>query len=86
MKVHNLKTWPEPFAAIADGRKTFEFRDNDRGFEAGDVLVLAEWNPNKEDGYTGYQIAKFVSYILRGPAFGLPEGKVIMSLSDERPR
>ena len=32
VKTHYLKTWPEPFAAILDGRKMFEVRVNDRGF------------------------------------------------------
>lgn len=85
MKIHNLKTWPAPYAAILDGNKTFEFRENDRAFEVGDVLVLCEWDPKTSD-YTGFTTSKFVTYILYGPDYGLPEGKVIMSLGDERPR
>ena len=35
--VHNLKAWPEFFDAVADGRKTFEVRRNDRGYREGDI-------------------------------------------------
>ena len=34
-KTHDLKTWPEYFAEIANGNKTFELRKNDRDFESG---------------------------------------------------
>jgi len=33
MTVHELKTMTEYFAAILDGRKTFELRKDDRGFK-----------------------------------------------------
>lgn len=47
MKVHELKTWSEPFQAVADSRKKFEFRRDDRpgGFFTGDILRLREWLP-----------------------------------------
>jgi len=33
--VHELKTWPEPFAGILAGRKRYEIRKNDRGYAVG---------------------------------------------------
>jgi hypothetical protein len=85
VKKHELKTWPEQYAALRDGSKKFELREDDRGFQVGDLLILREWVPETAT-YSGSLTAQFVTYILRGPAFGLPAGKVIMSLSDERPR
>lgn len=75
---HELKVWPEYFDAIWDGRKTFEFRDDDRGFEVGDILDLRAWDPAKSE-YTGGRLLRRVTYLLRG-TWGLPDGKVILAL------
>lgn len=49
MKVHELKAWPESFDAIWRGMKTAEYRHDDgRGFAAGDILELEEWEPSTE--------------------------------------
>ena len=88
MRVHELKTWPEPFEAIRSGRKLFELRADDRGFAVGDVLKLYEWDPSPAGegfaktvkGYTGRGLRAEVTYVLHGGRFGLPEGMCIMSL------
>ena len=79
MKTHYLKTHPEPFQAVLDRRKKHEFRKNDREFGVGHMLILQEWSPEKED-YTGRERSVQVTYISRGPAFGIPEGYCIMSI------
>lgn len=47
---HLLKVHPAYFEDLAAGTKTFEVRRNDRGYQTGDLLTLAEWdgrrNPN----------------------------------------
>ncbi len=40
---HHLKTLPEYFQAVIDGKKPMEFRYNDRGFQPGDKCVLEEF-------------------------------------------
>jgi len=78
---HDLKTWPSTFEALYRGLKRFEFRKNDRNFQIYDMLMLREWDPNTAQ-YTGRVLGCWVSYLLRGPEFGVPEGYVVMSLTE----
>jgi hypothetical protein len=67
MKIHELKTWPEYFKTVVDGRKTFELRKNDRGFRTMDRLILREWDPETGE-YTGDSIHADVTYVIdKGP-------------------
>jgi Domain of unknown function (DUF3850) len=86
---HVLKCWPPYWADVASGRKSFELRRDDRGFNEGDVLILREFDPfggyAGDDGeYTGRTCERRVSYVLCGPAaiaFGLVEGYVVLGLA-----
>ena len=94
--VHELKTWPEFFAVILDGRKRFELRRDDRGFQPGDRLLLREWEPTEyrewigggtdirehatPPHYTGRSLLVEVTFILRGPEFGVEAGYCAMSI------
>lgn len=60
--IHNLKILPEYFNKIAEGRKTFEVRRDDRPFAEGDTLRLQEFDG---DIYTGRAVDVVVTYILR---------------------
>jgi Domain of unknown function (DUF3850) len=88
LKVHELKTWPDPFLELKGGKKHHEFRRDDRGFQAGDVLVLREFCPPPEQReglagtYTGRVLARRVTSITRGGSFGVPEGYAVMSVED----
>ncbi len=79
-KRHVLKTWPEYFDALSTGAKTFEARKDDRNFEVGDELVLREYEA-KHLYFTGREVVRYVSYILRWPAFGVEAGWCVMALS-----
>ena len=48
---HELKIWPQYYSRVADGSKTFEVRDNDRGFQPNDIVILREYNPNIKKTY-----------------------------------
>lgn len=72
---HELKCWPEFFQAVLDGRKTFEIRRDDRGFGAGDVLLLRECSV--EGHYSGRRLTRTVSYVT---SFQQREGYVVLAL------
>ena len=71
MKIHQLKIWPVYLDAILDGKKMFEVRLNDRGFEVGDVLILKKWDPMTQK-YGGFHIAFKVDYVLHLSDLGVP--------------
>ncbi len=73
---HELKCWPKFYEFIADGSKTFEIRENDRGFQVGDILYLREWNPVME-AYTGRDCRREVSYTTD---YAQGKGYIVMGL------
>jgi hypothetical protein len=85
--IHELKTWPTPFQAVADGRKEFELRKDDRGFEIGDEVLLREftpadyWDPEepKKDEYSGKILHRRIKYLLRN-FDGIKKGYCILGL------
>ena len=79
VKVHSLKTWPEYFEQVKEGLKTFELRKNDRDFNKRDILYLEEWDAKLEQ-YTGRRLFCKITYILKGPSFGLSKEYCIMSI------
>ncbi|WGM47699.1 hypothetical protein KOAAANKH_02581 [Brevundimonas sp. NIBR10] len=79
-QTHELKTWPVPFDAVASGLKTWELRLNDRDYQVGDTLHLFRFDPDQAR-FTDGEIKGVVTWMLTGPAFGLPEGYCIMTLA-----
>jgi hypothetical protein len=78
MTEHELKCWPEHYAAIDSGAKTCELRLNDRPYQRGDALLLKEWEPI-ENAYTGRQMRVRVTHVLSGGPW-LSPGYVAMSI------
>lgn len=70
--VHELKIWPEFYLRVANGTKTFEYRENDRNYQAGDKVILKEWDPtpinpefNAPVGFIGSPALEFtIGYVL----------------------
>lgn len=59
---HRLKIWPEYFDRVLDGSKTFEVRENDRGFLENDIVILREWSSISK--YSGRELSFKIGYIL----------------------
>lgn len=76
--IHDLKCDPVPFSLVRTGQKAFEVREDDRGYEVGDVLVLREHVRAGVGGYTGATIIARVTCITRG--YGLPENMCVLGI------
>ena len=75
---HQLKTIQPFFNDLSGVRKNFEIRKNDRNFQEGDVLILAEYDGKH---FTGISLKASITYILKDcEEFGLKEGFVILGL------
>lgn len=75
-KIHELKCEEPHFTDVAEGRKLFEVRFDDRDYRTGDVLELISLA-------TGERVRAEVLHILRGGrhgAFGVWSAYVIMSI------
>lgn len=67
-KTHVVKCWPEFFAAIKDGVKTFDLRRDDRDYQVGDDMVQEEYRGGTGE-YTGRELRCKITFIARGYSF-----------------
>lgn len=89
--IHRLKTWPSYWQAIDEGRKNFEVRRDDRGFQVGDLLILECFDPKNGVYVLDYtdgsrepkRCTRRITYILTGGHMGVEPGFVIMGLEPE---
>lgn len=80
MTTHELKTTNPYFHEVWCGWKNFEIRKDDRGFKAGDLLILQEYNTETES-YTGRSIICSVDYIIARDTFvGLQDSYCAMGI------
>lgn len=83
-RTHELKIWPVCFEATLSGAKTFDVRENDRDYQVGDAVQLQEYEPESET-YSGRSVARWITYVLHGGAFGLEPGWCVLGLGELRP-
>ncbi|WP_279475311.1 ASCH/PUA domain-containing protein [Aeromonas veronii] len=75
---HELKIKPEYFAAVVNGEKTFEIRNNaDRNFQVGDTLVLKSFDGE----FNGNFVERTISYITD---FEQKPGYVVLGMANKR--
>jgi hypothetical protein len=77
---HQLKTWPDQFQAMLEGRKRFDMRSADRDFREGDTLLLEEYDP-KVKFHTGRWMRARVTYVLNPLEFGYLLGNDVRVMS-----
>lgn len=80
-QIHDLTTLERYYDAIADGRKTFEVRLNDRAFQTGDILRLRK--VSDRGYYIDYPkciLEKRITYILQGGQFGIEPRYCVLGL------
>lgn len=83
-KSHYVKSWPEMFNSAMQGIKRFDYRNNDRNYQVGDMLIQREYYPEGSDrpsGYTG-MAAQFQILRVWRDIPGMPEGYCILELSE----
>lgn len=78
-KVHSVKIGKEFFEDVKNNIKTFELRENDRNYKAGEILELHEYEAGEETGRT---CRKLITYMLK-EFTGLQDGYCILGLKDE---
>lgn len=64
---HELKIHPQYYCRVADGSKTFEVRNNDRGFQQGDEVTLFYFDPDLD--YDCFDFRKFHENYFPGLSF-----------------
>lgn len=78
--IHEVKILPKYFEQVKSGTKTFEYRKNDRGYQAGDIIKLMEYQP-ESDTYTGNSLEVEITYILKDGELNIPTGYAVMSIN-----
>jgi hypothetical protein len=89
-KHHTLKTDPAVYDRSAMGRKPWEIRLNDRDYQVGDTVTLqetkhsgAEMQQGAPLEFTGNEITGQITYVLRGPKYGLADGWCVFSVEPD---
>lgn len=77
-RIHEVKSLPKYFEEVQSGRKTFEYRKDDRGYKVGDIIKHKEYLP-ETDTFTGNSLETEITYILKGE-LNIPADYAIMSI------
>lgn len=79
MKIHELKLLIHFCDDVAEGRKTFEIRENDRGFQAGDhIHFQAVDDTGCKISHPINSLVFKITYVLSG--YGLRDGYVAFAM------
>lgn len=76
-KTHTVKILPEYYEAVSSGKKLFEVRKNDRGYNAGDFILLREYE--SQEGFSGRALLCRITYMLSDESY-CKEGYSILGI------
>ena len=78
--IHSIKCVNPFFEDVLAGKKTFEVRKNDRRYKVGDLLLLHEYNPEREI-YMKRRCLVEVTYMIKGSSlYGIRIGYAILGI------
>ena len=82
--MHEIKLKQDFVEAVSSGRKSFEVRKNDRGYQTGDLIRFI---PLDEDGDPNYDSPLYsklfrITYLLSG--WGIEKDYVVFSIEEVR--
>lgn len=81
MKIHNLKLNYEFCDAVLCGDKSFEIRENDRGYQKGDRVKFTPYlNGCVNTKHPIFQKVYEITYVLNG--WGLKNGYVVFGIKE----
>lgn len=82
MAEHVLKSWPEFYAPLVHGDKTFDLRKNDRNFQIGDTILMREWDPldERSPGERGKHTGRFARFRIVHILYGVGNQGAILPL------
>ena len=87
-QIHEVKSWPEFYAALEKGQP-FDLRDNNRRYKVGDTIVFKEYD-DRLGKLTGKKLTKRITHVMENsigsgaitPMVGLHRGYAIIGLAD----
>lgn len=75
---HEIKCIFPYFSDVWLVRKNFEIRNNDRNYQAGDFVLIKEFDKNTAC-YTGRSVLVIITYILKDFPQGLKDNYIVFS-------
>lgn len=82
MKTHCIKTHVSLADDIHNGKKTAEFRYNDRSYFVGDQIEMSFVDDNGVVIEDQMKARVLITHAVYGPKFGIPDGYCMLSISD----
>lgn len=80
MKVHEIKLNIEFCDSVLNGEKTFEIRNNDRGYQKGDRVRFIPWDRFCSTEHPITKKEYEITYVING--WGLQDGYVVFSIKE----